>query len=130
MPDLQSNTQRVIKGMAKKATINIRRRYWIKVLFRFIGSHLCLNPYSSNMGAKLTSNQDQDMPGYNLSIIAGTPIITTRLIGIISVPMPGIISIIMPVGIGWCIIWIGNPNRCAVKPTTVVYPDGTPAEED
>lgn len=51
--DLQSNRKRVIKGMAKKQIIRAKRRYCIRTLFRFIGSYLCLNPYSSNMASNL-----------------------------------------------------------------------------
>jgi hypothetical protein len=73
------------------------------------------------------------LPAHILSIISRVvrpPIITTWRRGIIPVTMPIGISTIISIGIIRFIIRIGNSNPYAVKPMTIVNPNGASAEDN
>jgi hypothetical protein len=63
--------------------------------------------------------------------VAGAPVITAWKIGIMPIATPVIISIIIPTGIIWCIIGIGDSNHCALESSsTVINPEGATTKDD
>ncbi len=126
-----SNTQAVVIGMAKNARIRKRRINSIIDLLRFIEFPLS-SFLSSNVGKNLPYNGFRDMPGDTLSIILRViipPVITVRLIGIISISMLVIIPIIMPVVIGGSVIRMG-PDHYALESATVINAKSAAAQND